>query len=397
MKPLVLSSKAVFLSVRCHKLLLTDYIGRTRADYQARQLPFDSIILYRAGGSVSFEAIRFLATQNIPLIHLNWDGDRTSVTLPPAPISGQLRLAQYQTFLSEPRRNRLAAAFVKEKVSKSIALLKFLKHRYPEIDLIPIKSVLKTVPLMLFEGKAAEAYWIEFGKVINSTQPRFEFVGRKSGSNNVGAADRTNSLLNYCYAILVAKIRVAIQKASLDPEVGFLHLPQPNSTPLVYDVEELFRWLADLTVIELVESRAITPDDFLFNSDYKVFLKENAAHRVVERLSQNFNRSVKIGNRNLKYESILDLDLRRLVKFVQAGQPAIDFSCPFAADFSKVDSYLADRILELPTEERKKLGISKTTLWYARKHVREGKPIRVYAKTRWKLGGPRPNPVHRAY
>ena len=37
-------------------------------------------------------------------------------------------------------------------------------------------------------------------------------------------------------------------------------------------------------------------------------------------------------------------------------------------------------------DERKELGISKTTLWYMQKNLREGKRIKIYEKVKDKLG-----------
>jgi CRISPR-associated protein Cas1 len=194
-----------------------------------------------------------------------------------------------------------------------------------------------------------------------------------------------NSLRNYGYGILEAKVRLSLQRAGLDPDIGFLHSSQPGATPLVYDVMELFRWLADLTVVELVESKSIRPEDFTTDPEYKVFLKEEAAHRVVERLSQNFNRTVKVGRQNFRYDTILDLGVRKLVRYIQGDSRTIDFSCPFAVDDSNADAELRERLLNLSVEDRKRLGISKTTYFYIRKSALEGKPLRLYAKVRDRL------------
>ncbi len=53
------------------------------------------ILLWPTGlGSVSFDAVRFLIQHRVRIIHLNWDGNRVAVTLPPVLISGELYLAQ---------------------------------------------------------------------------------------------------------------------------------------------------------------------------------------------------------------------------------------------------------------------------------------------------------------
>jgi len=56
-------------------------------------------------------------------------------------------------------------------------------------------------------------------------------------------------LLNYGYAILESEIRKTINGIGLDYSIGFLHEINQSRTPLVYDIQELFRWLIDISVI----------------------------------------------------------------------------------------------------------------------------------------------------
>ena len=44
-----------------------------------------------------------------------------------------------------------------------------------------------------------------------------------------------------------------------------------------------------------------------------------------------------------------------------------------------------NKVLNLTPEDRKKLGINKSTLWYIQKHIKEGKRIKVYGKVMGKL------------
>jgi CRISPR-associated protein Cas1 len=46
---------------------------------------------------------------------------------------------------------------------------------------------------------------------------------------------------------------------------------------------------------------------------------------------------------------------------------------------------IRNKVLNLTTEDRKQLGINKSTLWYMQKHVREGKRIKVYGKVMGKI------------
>jgi len=72
-------------------------------------------------------------------------------------------------------------------------------------------------------------------------------------------------LLNYGYAILESEIRKAINSVGLDYSIGFLHEINQSKTPLVYDIQELFRWIIDISVIQLLEEKKIKKPGFMFN------------------------------------------------------------------------------------------------------------------------------------
>jgi len=46
---------------------------------------------------------------------------------------------------------------------------------------------------------------------------------------------------------------------------------------------------------------------------------------------------------------------------------------------------LRERILSMTTEERQKLGINKSTLWYIKKNLSEGKTPKIYEKILLKI------------
>jgi CRISP-associated protein Cas1 len=43
------------------------------------------------------------------------------------------------------------------------------------------------------------------------------------------------------------------------------------------------------------------------------------------------------------------------------------------------------RILEMTPDERKRLGINKSTLWHMKKNIRDGKKIKFYDRTLSKM------------
>jgi len=63
------------------------------------------------------------------------------------------------------------------------------------------------------------------------------------------ATDPVNTALNYGYGFLEGECLRAINTVGLEPSVGFLHDFSDYQTKqsLVYDLEEPFRWLTDVS------------------------------------------------------------------------------------------------------------------------------------------------------
>ena len=49
----------------------------------------------------------------------------------------------------------------------------------------------------------------------------------------------------------------------LDHSIRFLHEINQSRTSLVYDIQELLRWLVDVSVIQLLEEKKIKKSDFI--------------------------------------------------------------------------------------------------------------------------------------
>jgi len=76
--------------------------------------------------------------------------------------------------------------------------------------------------------------------------------------------------LNYGYAILESEIRKAINSIGLDPAIGFLHESTNAKSPLVYDIQELYRWIIDISVIQVLEERKLRKKDFIITENYNM-------------------------------------------------------------------------------------------------------------------------------
>lgn len=225
-------------------------------------------------------------------------------------------------------------------------------------------------------------------KISNQLSPEFHFIGRKNKTNsrNYNTSDEINALLNYGYAILESEIRKVINGMGLDYSIGFLHEINQSRTPLVYDVQELFRWIIDISVIQLLEEKKIKKSDFIITENYHIRLGENVAKILIEKINSNLNARYNYKNgKNYSYQIILQDNLQQLSNFIAEKKKEFDFVIP-KIEFGRNDNIeLREKILNMTVEERKDLGINKSTLWYIKKNLHEGKNPKLYEKITLKI------------
>jgi CRISPR-associated protein Cas1 len=144
---------------------------------------------------------------------------------------------------------------------------------------------------------------------------------------NMNASDEVNALLNCGYAILESEIRKTINSIGLDSAVGFLHEVAASKTPLAYDMQELFRWLVDMSVIQLLEEKKLKKSDFIVTENYHIRLRETAAKMLIEKISLNLNRTTKYKSKNHTYQNILLDNVQHLANFM-LGKQSLQFNIP---------------------------------------------------------------------
>lgn len=396
MRPLLLSGFGASLRVSGHVLEVSNAAENRRETFPAHQLPFDSVVVEGNSGSISFEAARFLAVHDVPVTFLRWDGSILSTLLPRGPIAGELKLAQFVSHNSPQKRAKIARAVLEVKLSKSVELLRFLSRFYPcdpktvevEVNRGPLGD---SIPdLMGWEGRTAVACWAEFAKIVSRLWPEARFVTRKGRGKSwaQSATDPVNALLNLGYSLLEGRVRHAINSVGLEPSVGWLHETAASKLPVVYDLQEPFRWLVDLSVIETIASRQLDRNaDFILTENYHVRLRPRAIGLLSERVSENFNRAVWFGGQRRTFDAILFATARKLARHLLGQSKRLDLNFPFGAFDGALDTQAAETISALTYAEARKLGISKAGLWDMKRRVAEGKPLKVYGKVARKLGG----------
>jgi len=394
MRPLLLSGYGTSVRVSGHVLEVTNGGEGRYETFTAHQLPFDSVVAEGNTGSLTFEAARFLAIHDVPVVFLRWDGSVLSTLLPRGPVAGELKLAQFAAHSDTARRVEIARTILEVKLSKSVELLRFLSRFYP-CGPEPVESEVKRGPstesildLMGWEGRTAVAYWAEFSKIVQRLWPEVRFVTRKGKGKSwpQSATDPVNALLNFGYSLLEGRIRHAVNSVGLMPEIGFLHETAASKLPLVYDLQEPFRWLVDLSVIEVLAGRQLDrKGDFLTTENYHVRLRPRAIGLLADRLSQNFNRAVPFRGKQRTFEAISFEAARNLARYLLGQTKRLDLSYLFGAFNGALDTGTALAVLGLTFAERKALGIRENTFHDIKKRAGAGKPLRLYGKVARRL------------
>lgn len=404
MNPLHLSGWGVKIRTRSlrsrSELEVTD--GREDArtgptvSYRPRRFPYSSIIIDGHSGYVSLQAFHWLSRNRIPVFVLNFDGSLISSILPPMPVKADLRAAQFRACADPAKKFAIAQCIVQAKVARSLQVLDWLAQRYDiarevrfaKREATNLAECGDVANLRSVEGRVATKYWLAFRHVMPES---LLFEGRMTSSHQNNASDPVNSALNYGYGFLEGEVRRAINSVGLEPSVGFLHDFSDYQTKqsLVYDLQEPFRWIVDVSVVEAFETGTLDLRDFYFTGDdYRYRFEINAKQRFIDVLRKRFNAGVSYRGRILKWDTAIEQKTNELSRFLNGKTSNFDLEDPAPRLDRQEDRGLRAQILELTPSRAKQLGIGKSTLHYLRARARNEIDFRIYRETREKLVPP---------
>ena len=258
-----------------------------------RKLP-SRIVIVDGKGSISIDALAWLAEQRVPLVRVNWRGEATFAIGGAAAQLDPERIAwQVETRRDEARR----AAFVRELLRDKIAAcLRTLETTAPPSKAKDGALGLHQVTLQRFaessfnglsidalrtlEARCAAAYFAAFTglplqwlKRSRHPIPEHWLVTPKRASEarsrpkNRHADHPVNAMLNYGYAVLASKVQIDIAAQGFDPRLGVYHHERSDAQAFVYDLMEPARPLVDAAVYKLALGQKLTGADFILLSD----------------------------------------------------------------------------------------------------------------------------------
>ncbi len=224
-------------------------------------------------------------------------------------------------------------------------------------------------------------------KVFNDLAPDFLLETRKnlSYSWKTNPSDEINALLNYVYANLELMIRKTINSIGrLDPSIGYLHEIAHSKHPFVYDLQELFRYVIDYSVIELLEAK-LKKSDFIVTQNCHIRLKPKTAKLLIEMKKDNFNKRYGFKSKLYILDNILYENVRNLSNYISGKLKDLDFNIPEIRNERVDNKEVRSKIMSIDPQKRKELEINKSTLWYQQRKIKEEKEIKVYRKTGVKI------------
>lgn len=128
------------------------------------------------------------------------------------------------------------------------------------------------------EGAAARAYFGVFGLLVRADRTSFPFDVR----SRQPPRDRTNALISFLYALVLAECSSALEGVGLDPQVGYLHALRPGRPALALDLLEEFRAVvADRLALRLINRRQVQAADFEDQPGGAIFLAEEGRRTVL--------------------------------------------------------------------------------------------------------------------
>jgi len=309
------------------------------------------------------------------------------------PVKADLKAAQLEACKDPAKKYRIAYELVKAKIQRTNDVMRWLRKRYDiekqsrkvKVESLALAKAKTVSDIRTIEGRVAQRYWEAIQLIIPET---FDFQSRIVRSHQYNASDPVNLSLNYAYGVLEGECRKAINTVGLEPSVGFLHEFSDYQTKqsLVYDLQEPYRWIGDITTIEAFESGALDIEDFYFTGDdYRYRVEVQAKRRFLELLKNKFNAGVMYKDKSWKWDTIILNKTLELARFLLGNLDSLDFVDP-SPHFKRTDTIeLRERILSLTAKQAREHGISKSTLHNLRKRAANSKPFRLYANVVSKL------------
>jgi len=109
-------------------------------------------------------------------------------------------------------------------------------------------------------------------------------------------------------------------------------------------LQELFRYVIDYPVIELLETK-LKKLDFIKTENYHISLKPKTAELLIEKIKNNFNQCYEFRDKQYALENIMFENIRELSRYVIGNSKRLEFTIPDIEIKRNDNSQVRDRIM----------------------------------------------------
>ena len=316
---LVLTGVGLSISVDKGRLVLKD--GNTH--YPSKPITYTyfkgaldippRIVLVDGKGSITLDALDWMAEQKVDLIRLRYDGRFQSVSSASGYSADPEKVAwQRKTGASEKCRVEYAIKQITSKIKETQFNLENMlpdspsrakaiercKTSLKELKITPPETVSQ---LLAVEGLVAQGYFFawralklswkaECNYPIQDDWKRFfsrsSLIILKGSPSNRRATHPINAMLNYAYGILESQVRIQTIADGYDPKIGLFHqTTKSDRYSFVYDQMEPLRPIVDREILRIVNEETFSGADFELQSDGVCRLNPELARTIVQRIS----------------------------------------------------------------------------------------------------------------
>lgn len=321
--PLVLTGHGLSLRVNRGCLLVRD--GNTHYPAERRDWRFfngsldipPAILVTDGSGDITIDAIDWLARHHVPLIRIRWDGQFASIVTSGGQAASASKVQWQQRTRENPRaRLEFAVKLIRQKARNSLATLEEFLPRGPLWDrayrnIQNRAKLLKDRPPSTFasllgvEGSIAGDYFRVWSGLDLKWKPLKRYpipadwlayrsrvalrhgivLRRDGGGYNRGATHPVNAMLNYAYAVLIARTQIRLIIEGYDPTLGVMHEKKAlrgMNPGFALDHMEPMRPVVDRAVLHLIDKETFTGADFAIQNDGICRMNPELARRVAQ-------------------------------------------------------------------------------------------------------------------
>ncbi len=266
-----------------------------------------------------------------PIAHFSSGGWFYGVTQGLGLRNAYLRRAQFARAEDPSFCAKVAASLVASKIRNQRTLLQRNHVEPPERALLRLKTLSASAArcqeldsLLGIEGTAARVYFEQFNGMIKvEGQGADDFAFDLDGRNRRPPRDPVNAMLSLAYAFLVRDLTIICHAVGFDPFAGYFHQMRFGRPALALDLIEEFRPLvADSCVITAINTRMVTPDDFV-RAGGAVALSQRGRTGLIRAYEQRMDTLVThpmFGYR-VSYRRVMEIQARLLARVVEGETP----------------------------------------------------------------------------